>query len=222
MKRLRDYFISSTGAASLSLAVAVAPNDAAVAKFDARCNLVWAREFGPAVEGAIGASASAAATDAQGNLTVLGTFIDSVDFGAGTVTAATNSTDGVLLRLDPSGATVFATPFVNARANTSVGVAGVAVTPAGVSTLSVAASTDTDFGSGQEVSLLGPQAEDEIVQFDGAGKVLFRKPVPSINSSIVGLGQLATNASGFLWALGGGPAPIFNPLHQGARSSSWV
>jgi hypothetical protein len=143
-------------------------------------------------------------------VTIAGTFQGTADFGAGAVTAVSTIADGILLRLDPSGATVFARHFVNARTDATMGTFGMAVTPAGVSTIAVEANTDTDFGSGQEVSLLGPSADYEIVQFDGAGKVLFREPVPSLNPLIAAITQIATNASGFLWTYGTEPNP-FNP-----------
>ncbi len=181
----------------------------AVAKFDEGCNLVWVREFGPEVATTMFASyASAVATDAQGNLTIAGTFEGTVDFGAGAVTAVSTAADGILLRLDPSGATVFARHFVNARTGATMGTFGLAETPAGVSTLALEANTDTDFGSGQEPSLLGPSADYEIVQFDGAGKVLFREPVASLNPSVATITQIATNASGFLWTYGTEPDPF--------------
>ncbi len=181
----------------------------AVAKFDDGCNLVWVHEFGPQVAATMFASyATAVASDAQGNVTIAGTFEGTADFGAGAVTAVSTRADGILLRLDPSGATVFARHFVNARTDATMGTFGLVVTPAGVSTIAVEANTDTDFGSGQEASLLGPSADYEIVQFDGAGKVLFREAVPSINPSIATITQIATNASGFLWTYGTEPDPF--------------
>ncbi len=184
------------------------PSGFAVAKFDNGCNLVWVREFGPTTSASTGAMAFAAATDAQGNLTVTATFVGTVDFGAGAVTAGSDTTDGVLLRLAPSGDTVFATPFVNPRSGTTVSGPGVVVTPAGVSTVALQANTDTDFGDGPELSLL-PGPEFDVVQFDGTGKVVFRKPLSSIDSSVVALTGFATNASGFLWATANGPT-VFN------------
>jgi hypothetical protein len=183
------------------------PNGFAVAKFDGACNLVWVREYGPQSGGTFGADALGVATDAQGNVTIAGYFEGSIDLGAGIVTAASGViADGFLLRLAPSGTTVFAKTFLDTRAGTSFGVSGPAVTPAGVSTIAVDDNTDTDFGSGQELSLLGPQAEDELVQFDGAGNVLFRKPDSSINPSIGTVTQIVTNASGFLWTVGTEPS----------------
>jgi hypothetical protein len=180
------------------------PSGFAVAKFDNGCNLVWVREFGPKTSASTGAMAFAAATDDQGNLTVTATFVGTVDFGAGAVTAGSGTTDGVLLRLAPSGDTVFATPFVNPRSGTTLGGAGLAVTPGGVSTIALQANTDTDFGNGPEVSLL-PGPEFDVVQFDGTGKVVFRKPLSSIDPSVAAITGLATNASGFLWAAANGP-----------------
>lgn len=184
------------------------PSGFAVAKFDDGCNLVWVREFGPKISASTGAMAFAAVTDAQGNLTVTATFVGTVDFGAGAVTAGSGTTDGVLLRLAPSGDTVFATPFVNPRSGTTLGGAGLAVTPAGVSTIGLQANTDTDFGNGPELSLL-PGPEFDVVQFDGTGKVVFRKPLSSIDPSLAAIARLATNASGFLWATASGPT-FFN------------
>ena len=54
-----------------------------------------------------------------------------------------------------------------------------------------------------------PGTEFDVVQFDGTGKVVFRKPLSSIDSSVVALTGFATNASGFLWATANGPT-VFN------------
>jgi hypothetical protein len=86
----------------------------AVAKFDDDCNLVWVREFGPSgTLYSYGAEAVAIGIDSSSNVTVLGDFLGSVDFGAGMLTAGPDIDDGVLLRLDSTGTTIFSTQFVD-------------------------------------------------------------------------------------------------------------
>jgi hypothetical protein len=174
----------------------------AIAKFDDACNMVWVREFGPAsAPYSYGAQTVRIATDAASNVTILGDFFGSVDFGKGMLTAGSEIDNGFLLRLDSTGKTVFSTQFVNTRSGTSIMESDLAVTQAGVSTIAVYADSDTDFGNGQDsVSLLlGVKSSNDLVQFDTSGKVLFRKTVPSIDSSLSAIYGLATNASGFLW-----------------------
>jgi hypothetical protein len=183
----------------------------AVAKFDDACSLVWVREFGPADAPYVyGAQTVRIATDAASNVTILGDFFGSVDFGKGTLTAGPEIDNGFLLRLDSTGKTVFSTQFVNTRSGTSITENDLAVTPAGVSTIAVNTDSDTDFGNGQDsVSLLlGVKSSNDLVQFDASGKVTFRKTVPSINSSLASIDYLATNASGFLWAVGSGASLV--------------
>ena len=105
---------------------------------------------------------------------------------------------------------MFSTQFVNTRSGTSIMESDLAVTPAGVSTIAVYADSDTDFGNGQDsVSLLlGVKSSSDLVQFDASGKVLFRKTVPSINSSLSAIYGLATNASGFLWGVASGTSLV--------------
>ncbi len=185
----------------------------AVAKFDDACNLVWVREFGPSGAAySYGAHAAAIGTDAASNVTILGDFFGSVDFGAGTLTAGPEIHNGVLVRLDSTGKTVFSTQFVNAQSDSSLLEDGLAVTPAGVSTIALWADSATDFGNGQDSVnlLLGVTSNSNLVQFDASGKALFRKTVPSINSSLAAIYGLATNASGFLWA-GGKGASLVSP-----------
>jgi hypothetical protein len=200
----------------------------AVAKFDDACNLVWVREFGPAsAPYSYGAQAVRIATDASSNVTILGDFFGSVDFGKGTLTAGPAIDNGFLLRLDSTGQTVFSSQFVNTRSGTSTMESDLAVTPDGVSTIAVFADSDTDFGNGQDsVSLLlGVKSNSDLVQFDATGKVLFRKTVPSINSSLASIDYLATNASGFLWAVGSGSSLVspsvmnLPPLTMGITAS---
>jgi hypothetical protein len=200
----------------------------AVAKFDDACNLVWVREFGPAGSPySYGAQAVRIATDASSSVTILGDFWGSVDFGKGTLTAGSEIDNGFLLRLDSTGTTVFSTQFVNTRSGTSILENDLAVTPAGVSTIAVYADSDTDFGNGQDsVSLLlGVKSSNDLVQFDASGKVLFRKTIPSINSSLASIDSLATNATGFLWAEGSGSSLVspsvmnLPPLTMGITAS---
>jgi hypothetical protein len=166
-------------------------------------------------------------TDASSNVTILGDFWGSADFGKGTMTAGPAIDDGFLLRLDSTGKTVFSTQFVNTRSGSSMMASDLAVTPAGVSTIAIFADSDTDFGNGQDsVSLLlGVKSSSDLVQFDTSGKVLFRKTVPSLSSSLEAIDSLATNASGFLWATGSGSSPVspsvmnLPPLTMGITAS---
>jgi hypothetical protein len=180
----------------------------AVARLDDACNLVWVREFGSGAADSYGAEAIAIGTDAASDVTILGDFTGSVDFGAGTLTTPSGVANGVLLRLDANGATVFSRQFVSPTSSTGVGTQteeyDLAVTPGGVSTVALQADSHTDFGSGPDSAslLLGAASNNYLVQFDATGQVLFRKTVPSIDSSVASIFNLATSASGFLWTLG--------------------
>jgi hypothetical protein len=178
----------------------------AVAKFDDGCHLLWVREFGTSAPNSYGAEALVIATDAASNVTILGSFTGSVDFGAGTLTVPAGSTtlNGVLLRLDSNGATVFSRQFVTTGSGTQTTAYDLAVTPSGISTIALQTDSDTDFGSGPDSAsiLLGATWNNYLVQFDATGKVLFRETVPSINSSVASIYNVATNASGFLWTIG--------------------
>lgn len=178
----------------------------AVAKFDDGCHLLWVREFGTSAPNSYGAEALVIATDSASNVTILGSFTGSVDFGAGTLTVPGGSTtlNGVLLRLDSTGATVFSRQFATTGSGTQTTLFDLAVTPSGVSTVALQTDSDTDFGSGPDSAslLVGAMWNNYVVQFDGTGKVLFRETVPSINSSVASIYDLATNESGFLWTMG--------------------
>src|SRR5580692_11703071 len=92
----------------------------AVAKFDDSCNLVWVREFGPSGAAySIGVEADVIATDTASDVIILGDFFGSVDLGAGTLTSGPQIDNGVLLRLDETGKTVFSRQFVNTRSGSS-------------------------------------------------------------------------------------------------------
>jgi hypothetical protein len=178
----------------------------AVAKFDDGCHLLWVREFGTSAPNSYGAEALVIATDTASDVTILGSFTGSVDFGAGTLTVPADPPvlNGVLLRLDSNGATVFSRQFVTKGSGTQTTAYDLAVTPTGISTIALQTDSDTDFGSGPDSTslLLGATWNNYLVQFDATGQVLFRETVPSINSSVASIYDLATNASGFLWTIG--------------------
>jgi hypothetical protein len=177
----------------------------AVAKLDASCHLQWVREFGgPAPGNSV--STFAAHTDAASEITVVGSFVGSADLGTGAVTTpspSVSATAGFLLRLDESGSLIFSKTFITSQAS-ALAVNDLAVTPDGTSTIALFAAPDTDFGSGPDVAseLAGSKGEYYLVQFDPKGKLVYRKTVPSIDTSFVEIVSLATNASGSLWTLG--------------------
>ena len=72
--------------------------DVFVVKFDGAGNHVWSKRFGDSAA----QFGNQIAADSAGNVVLLGLFLDTIDFGGGTLTSA-GSYDLFLTKLDPSG-----------------------------------------------------------------------------------------------------------------------
>jgi hypothetical protein len=177
----------------------------ALARLDGSCHLQWAREFGsssPAT--AEGVVLTAIATDAASEVTLLGTFQGSVDLGAGMVAPVSAAASaGYLLRVDATGKTVFSSLF-QTHAATGLMPFDLAVSPAGVSTVSLRAPPDTDFGNGPDIAsvLSGYGPREYLVRFDAHGANTARIGDSTLGGSVDEVINLASNAAGDLWSYG--------------------
>lgn len=92
--------------------------DVFVASFDYLGQPVWSKHFGDAVA----QTAARVATDAQGNVAVVGDFAGKIDFGGGALTSA-GATDVFLAKFDPTGALLWAKSFGDIAAQNGSDVA---------------------------------------------------------------------------------------------------
>jgi hypothetical protein len=168
----------------------------AIAKVDALCNLLWVREIGgPLTQNVANA---AIALDASSNLTVLGAFQGTIDFGGATLSTTNRAL--YLARFDAGGSVVFA-KAVPSDGSTDVDVGSLVVSPGGVSTVMAGtwlAADASDAGSGATDGA-ATQWVEYFLQFDMAGSVIFQSP-PSATGPFVN--QMAADSSGKLWGLG--------------------
>ncbi len=168
----------------------------AIAKVDAGCNLLWVREIGGPLTQNL--SNAAIALDANSNLTVLGAFQGTIDFGGATLSTTNRAL--YLARFDAGGSVVFA-KAVPSDGSTDVDVGSLVVSPGGVSTVMAGtwlAADASDAGSGATDGAVSQWVE-YFLQFDMAGSIIFQGP-PSATGPFVD--QIATDSSGKLWGLG--------------------
>lgn len=94
--------------------------DGFVAVYGATGNLEWVRQFNSPTEWAF---FYAVGGDASGNVVVAGTYSDTHDFGAGSMTSAGLSDDVLVVKFDPMGATLWSTGFGTTSSESIEGMA---------------------------------------------------------------------------------------------------
>lgn len=127
--------------------------------------LLWAKSFG----GTGNQRAAGIAVDAAGNVVVVGTFADSVDFGGGPLVAA-GGLDVFVVKLDHSGNHVWSKAF---GADGDEGATTIAVDGFGDILLAGLFASSVDFGGGPLVSVTGRDAF--VAKLDSTGAHVWSK-----------------------------------------------
>lgn len=122
-------------------------------------HVLWAKRFGNTG----GETATAIATDAEGNVFVVGYFDGSIDFGGGPMQAL-GSADVFLVKLDPQGNHLWSRTFGGAGAHYSTGLA---VDGEGSAVITGTSLGAVDFGGGPLVITAGFGAF--VARFDASG-----------------------------------------------------
>ena len=120
--------------------VAAGADDAFVAAFDSNGNPLWGRSAGSSDD----QSANGVAVDAAGNVLVVGTFRNQIDWGDGAHVSAGNA-DAYVVKLDPSGNALWSQSYGDGAAQDATDVAS---DIRGNVILVGEASGTTDFGGG--------------------------------------------------------------------------
>jgi hypothetical protein len=122
--------------------------DVFVAKFDAGGAHLWSKNFTNTGND----RGYGIATDSAGNVAVVGTFSNTIDFGGGELNSPNAVLDIFVVKLSPAGAHLWSRQIGSASA--SEGANGVAMDPAGNVVVTGNVIADVDFGGG-ELSALG-------------------------------------------------------------------
>lgn len=141
-------------------------SDAFVAKFDTSGVYQWALGFGDA---SMYQEALGVATDAQGNVYVVGSFDGTINFGGGALTSA-GLIDGFLAKLSPSGVHLWSKRFGSAGPQV---LSHVAVDTAGNVVVLGKGQNSVDFGGGALTSVGGMDVF--LAKFDSNGNPLLSK-----------------------------------------------
>jgi hypothetical protein len=141
-------------------------SDAFVAKFDTSGIYQWALAFGDA---SMYQEALAVATDAQGNIYVVGDFDGTINFGGNTLTSA-GLIDGFLAKLSPTGVHLWSKRF---GTNGPQVLTHVAVDSAGNVIVLGKGQSSIDFGGGVLTSAGGMDVF--LAKFDSNGNHVFSK-----------------------------------------------
>ena len=141
-------------------------SDAFVAKYDKTGAYAWSLGFGDA---SLYQEALGVATDAQGNIYVVGDFDGSINFGGGALTSA-GLIDGFLTKLSPSGVHLWSKRFGSAGPQV---LSHVAVDSAGNVVVLGKGQNSIDFGGGMLTSAGGMDVF--LAKFDSNGNHLMSK-----------------------------------------------
>ncbi len=100
---------------------ALGPGDMFVTRFGANLAPIWAQRYG----GNTGSAETLhdVAVDTKGNAVATGEVIASVDFGTGALNPVGTGQDPFLVKIDPTGKTVWAKRFTTTSQATNVGAA---------------------------------------------------------------------------------------------------
>jgi len=164
-------------------------SDGFVAAYGAAGGYLWARRFG----GAYGDSAGAVAVDGAGSVLVTGTFLGSVDFGGGTLTAPVF--DVFVAKYTSTGAHVWSHRF---GGNLAAAGAAVAADAAGNVVVSGTFSDSIDFGGGPLTTAGGNDLF--LARFSPAGGYLWSRAVGSSSNYDGGTGLAVDGAGNVLLA----------------------
>lgn len=183
--------------------------DVFVAKFDPTGALLWANRYGDNVA----QWASDIGVDGTGNIVLTGTFLGTVDFGAGPLTNPSPVANVFLAKLDPNGSAIWSQQFGPSSADVTdlgVGAGG---------TIAIIGSmwSTVDFGSGPLTSAGG--SDGFVAVFDANGGALWSKRFGSVNDDS-GHGVAVDGADvaltgRFLGAIDLGAGPIVSTTERG-------
>lgn len=165
--------------------------DIFVARLDGATGaVVWAKSFGDIAD----QRASAIAADASGDAIITGAFRLSVDFGSGPLTSA-GGDDVFVVKLDASGAPVFAQRYGDA-----IDQAGVAVAVDGAGGVVVGGSFKGSLDAGGGALTSAGDDDLFLVKLDASGAHQWSKAFGDPSSQV--LGALAVDASGAIGLTG--------------------
>ena len=162
--------------------VSAGSSDAFVTKLDPSGNLVWVKQLGGTVADVV----RGVAVDAGGNVYASGSFSGTADFdpGAGvTNLVSSGSNDAFVVKLDPSGALVWARQFGAASGDVSYSVtvdAGGNVYTVG----SFQGTTDFDPGAGTSNLVSAGLNDVFVVKLDSAGDLVWAKSAGSASADV--------------------------------------
>ena len=160
-------------------------DDAYVVKYDASGTSLWGQAFG----GTMKVVFNSAATDAAGDVFLIGTFGGTASLGTTSLTAPDNPadpgtdkyTDALVVSLDPQGNVRWAKSFGNSEIDRGMRIA---VDPGGNSYITGASFDRIDFGEGS--GLLGDTANwwSWFARLDPTGKVVWVQPISNWASDL--------------------------------------
>jgi hypothetical protein len=143
-----------------------------LAKLDPNGALLWAKKFG----GGFILDVNDLAVDAAGNVVVIGTFEQNVDFGAGAIKA--NGSDGFVAKYAPDGTQLW---FKHLTGPLTQVTRGVAVDPSGNVLVHGFSDGLTDFGAGP----INPaNGRGYLLKLDPAGAALWSRFVPAYTADV--------------------------------------
>ncbi|MEO7330947.1 MAG: hypothetical protein ABI193_20400 [Minicystis sp.] len=181
--------------------------DIIVCKFNAAGNYLYQKKFGDAAD----QTPLAVATDAGGNVVVVGTFAGTVDFGGGQMITTQNPNDAWIAKLSPDLGTTLWAKSGGGPDNQEFD--SVSVDPMGNAVASGFISGSGDFGKGNLVS--GGVQDMLVVKYDSAGATAWSKRFGAAGTE---LGRsTATNSSGEAYTTGVcGPTDFGSGVQMGA------
>jgi hypothetical protein len=175
------------------------PVGVAIAKVDPACHLLWVREIGDAVISSV--ENHQIAVDAQSNVTIMGVFEGSVDFGGTTLSSpdaggAPSGTFPYLVRFDASGNVLYIKVFGPTGSDQEVSAWVVRMADDATSTVVVAYwNLAAVYGDAS-----GPAVEESFLQLDPTGAVVSQTSLPTTGPWFAGL---VADPDGGLWGLQG-------------------
>jgi hypothetical protein len=189
-------FEGSMDAGGALALVSAGGEDVFVMKLDASGTTVWARSFGGEGDDCGFGVAVGGSGGGDGNITVVGQFAGTVDFGGGPLVSA-GMTDLFILRLDPSGGTASSARYGD---DLAYGY-GVAVDGAGNTLLTGHFKGSIDFGAGAMKDT--GNLSVFVAKLDPAGNGLWSKRFGGGGALDIALGRaIAADALGYVLVTG--------------------
>jgi hypothetical protein len=199
-----DTAISFDGAASTT----AGGSDAFIVKFGPAGTYQWSHTFGDAQN----QRGTGVATDAAGNVFVVGELQGTIDIGAGSPITNVGGGDVFLAKFDSTGKPLWSSHFGSDKASASAGGGSVAVDGAGNVLVAGYFDDTIDFGSGPLATAGG--RDMFVAKFSSAGKLGWSKSFGGVGPTSIAGASIAVDKAGGITLfgnfsssidLGGGP-----------------